>query len=154
MWLPDGPSRKDLLPQILRGLSVDSAQLSSTLGTASSTESHLVHGQALPGSATINDWSSEKSESFSRWVLLDSLWPHGLQPARLFYLWHSPGKARILQWVAIPFSKGYSWPRDQTWISHIAGRLFTIWATREAQLIQTDIYKLCHFVPTPDNSKR
>ena len=41
-------------------------------------------------------------------------------------------KARILEWVAIPFSRGSSWPRGQTWVSCIAGRFFTIWATREA----------------------
>jgi len=33
----------------------------------------------------------------------------------------------------IPFSRGSSQPRDQTWVSHIAGRFFTICATREAQ---------------------
>ena len=42
--------------------------------------------------------------------------------------------ARILDWVAIPFSKGYSRPRDWTGISCIAGRFFTIWATREAPI--------------------
>ena len=36
------------------------------------------------------------------------------------------------QWVAISFSRGASQPRDDTWVSHIAGRFFTIWATREA----------------------
>ena len=40
-------------------------------------------------------------------------------------------KARILEKVAISFSRGSSWPRDQTQVSHIAGRFFTIWATRE-----------------------
>ena len=40
-------------------------------------------------------------------------------------------QARILQWVAIPFSRGSSPPRYQTWVSHIASRLVTIWATRE-----------------------
>ena len=39
---------------------------------------------------------------------------------------------RILEWVAIPFSREYSWPRDQTQVSCIAERFFTIWATREA----------------------
>ena len=39
----------------------------------------------------------------------------------------------ILVWVAIPFSRGSSWPRNLTWVSHIAGRFCTIWATREAQ---------------------
>ena len=37
---------------------------------------------------------------------------------------------RILKWVAIPFSRGSSWPNDQTWVSCIAGRFFTVWATR------------------------
>ena len=36
-------------------------------------------------------------------------------------------QARILEWVAIPFSRGSSWPRDWTWFSGIAGRFFTIW---------------------------
>ena len=36
-------------------------------------------------------------------------------------------------WVAVPFSRGSSQPRDQPQVSHIAGRFFTSWATREAQ---------------------
>ena len=40
-------------------------------------------------------------------------------------------QVRILEWVAIPFSRGSSWSSDQTWVSWIVGRLFTIWATRE-----------------------
>ena len=46
---------------------------------------------------------------------------------------HGILQARILEWVSISFSRGSSWPRDQIWVSCIAGRLFTIWATREAQ---------------------
>jgi len=38
----------------------------------------------------------------------------------------------ILEWVAFPFSRGSSQPRDQTQASHIAGGFFTSWATREA----------------------
>ena len=34
-------------------------------------------------------------------------------------------QARIPEWVAFPFSKGSSQPRDQTQVSHIAGRFFT-----------------------------
>ena len=41
-------------------------------------------------------------------------------------------QARILEWVAIPFFRGSSQPRDWTRVSGIAGRFFTIWATREA----------------------
>ena len=42
-------------------------------------------------------------------------------------------QARILEWVAMPSSRGSSQPRDQTQVSHIAGGFFTFWATREAQ---------------------
>ena len=45
---------------------------------------------------------------------------------------HGILQARILEWVAMPFSRGPSWPRDRTQVSCIAGRFFTIWATREA----------------------
>ena len=38
---------------------------------------------------------------------------------------HSIRQARILEWVAIPFSRGSSWPRDRTWVSHNAGRFFS-----------------------------
>ena len=48
---------------------------------------------------------------------------------------HGILKARILEWVAIPFSSGTSQPRDQTPVSCIAGRFFAIWATREILLI-------------------
>ena len=43
-------------------------------------------------------------------------------------------QSRILEWVAFPFSRGSSWPRDQIQVSRTAGRLFTSWATREARL--------------------
>ena len=42
-------------------------------------------------------------------------------------------QARILEWVAFPFSKGSSQSRDQTQVSCIADRFFTGWSTREAQ---------------------
>ena len=45
---------------------------------------------------------------------------------------HGIFQARILEWVAFPFSKGSSQPMDRTEISHIAGRYFTSWVTREA----------------------
>ena len=45
---------------------------------------------------------------------------------------HGILQARILEWVAMPFSRGSSWPRKWTRISCIAGRFFTNWATRDA----------------------
>ena len=41
-------------------------------------------------------------------------------------------QARILEWVAMPSSRGSSQPRDWTQVSCIAGRFFTVWAIREA----------------------
>ena len=46
---------------------------------------------------------------------------------------HGICQPRILEWVAFPFSRGSSQSRDQTQVSHIAGRFFTSWATRKAQ---------------------
>ena len=63
-----------------------------------------------------------KSESHS--VVSDSLQPHGL-----YSLWNFP---RTLEWVAFPFSRVSSQPRDRTQVSCIAGRFFTKWTIREA----------------------
>ena len=62
-----------------------------------------------------------KCESCS--VVSDSLWPHTV---------HGILQTRILGWVAFPFSRGSSQPRDQTQVSHLVGRFFTNWAIREA----------------------
>ena len=63
----------------------------------------------------------EKSESEGHSVVFNSLWPHGIL------------QTRILEWIVFPFSRGSYQPRVWTQVSHIAGRFFTSWATREAQ---------------------
>ena len=45
---------------------------------------------------------------------------------------HGILQVAVLEWVAILFSSGSSCPRDQTQVLYIAGRFFTVWATREA----------------------
>ena len=45
---------------------------------------------------------------------------------------HGILQANILEWAAISFSRGSSWPRDQTQVSCIVGGCFNLWATREA----------------------
>ena len=50
------------------------------------------------------------------------------------YTVHGILQAKILKWLAIPFSRESSKPRDQTQVSRIAGGFFTSWATREAQI--------------------
>ena len=49
---------------------------------------------------------------------------------------HGIFQARILEWVAISFSRGSSQPRDRTLVFHIVGRCFIIWATRGTLLSQ------------------
>ena len=60
-------------------------------------------------------------------------------------------QAWILKWVAISSSRGFSPPRDWTRVSWVAGRFFTIWATREA-LIHFEFTKehhCCLFLVSP-----
>ena len=75
----------------------------------------------------------------------------------MVYTVHGILQARILEWVAFPFSRGSSWPRNQTRISCIAGGFFTNWAITEAtQRIciklnircskRTSLYILNHFI--------
>ena len=40
-------------------------------------------------------------------------------------------QAIVLEWIAISFSRGSSWPRDWTQVSHIVDRRLTVWATKE-----------------------
>ena len=97
---------------------------------------------------------SSESESLSLSVVFEFLRPHGLQLARLLCPCDSPGKdtgvgchsllqARKLEWVAIPFSRGSSRPRDQTLVSCIAGRFFTGGATGETHPLQYFCLKNC-----------
>ena len=60
---------------------------------------------------------------------------------------HGILQARIVEWVAIPFSRGSSQPRDRTWVSLTAGRFFMVWATRIALYganYFTVLYWFCH----------
>ena len=79
----------------------------------------------FPKSQSYNDIYLYLKWSESRSVMSSSLWPHG-------YTVHGILQARILEWVAVPFSKGSFHPRDWTQVSCIAGGFFTSWATREA----------------------
>ena len=65
----------------------------------------------------IMEWVSESCS-----VMSDSFQPHGVL------------QDRILEWVAFPFSRASFQPRNQTRISCNAGRFFTSWTPREAQL--------------------
>ena len=70
------------------------------------------------------------------WVIQScpALWCKKLYPARLLCPWGF-SRQEYWEWVAIPFSRGSSWPRDQTQVFSITGRFFTIWAKREASIL-------------------
>ena len=70
----------------------------------------------VPGPHTLNVCVSHS-------VMSDSLWPHGLY-SLLGSSVHGILQARILEWVAIPFSRESSQPRNQTQVSYIAGGFF------------------------------
>ena len=70
--------------------------------------------------------SEVKSESCSVVSASDSSWPQD-------YTVHRILQARILEWVAFPFSRGSSQPRDHTHVFHIVGGFFTSWTIMEAQ---------------------
>ena len=72
-----------------------------------------------------------KSKCYSLSCVRLFVTPWTVLPANLSV--HGILQAWILEWVAISFSRGSFWLRDQTQVSCIEGRFSTIWATREAQ---------------------
>ena len=69
--------------------------------------------------------STEHSESVGCSVMSDSLWPHGPLACQAPL---SMGFSRREYWSGLPclFFKGFSWPRNQTHVSWIVGRFFTV----------------------------
>ena len=72
------------------------------------------------------------SVSLSRVLLFATPWTGTLQAPLSMEIF----QARILEWVAMPSSRGSSQPRDRTRISRIAGGFFIVSATRETQYMQ------------------
>ena len=66
----------------------------------------------------------------SRSAVSDSLGPYGLWPTRPLCPWVPPGKNTEVGYHSL--SKGSCWPRDRTQVSCIAGRFFTVWATKSS----------------------
>ena len=100
----------------------------SLISTAGSPLSPSLLPESMPRGAGLNGnfqpvWSEVKG---------GQLCPTLCDP--MDYTVHGILQARILEWGAVPFSKGSSQPRDRTQVSHIAGGFFSSWATREAQI--------------------
>ena len=79
-------------------------------------------------------WSEVKWKSLSHVWLFTTLWTTV----------HEILQARILEWVAFPFSRGSSQPRDRTQVYCIAGGFFTSWTTREVLIEGTQTINSCY----------
>ena len=100
-------------------------------------------------------YSSSISCAF--WIKLTTCvcWGGGVSPVWLFgTVWTAARQAplsmgifqaRILEWFAMPSSSRSSQPRDQTQVSHIVGRFFTDWVTREAHINHIITHKCSSF---------
>ena len=85
----------------------------------------------------------ESVKVFSCSLVSDTCDPHGLKLTRLLCPWNSPGKNTRVGSQSL--LQGSSWPRNQNWVSCIAGRFFTIWGIREALLLSLFLSILIHF---------
>ena len=83
-----------------------------------------IGGSTVPGRVS---WPV-RHNSIWKWKSLSGVWLCDPKD----YTVHGVLQTRILEWVAFPFSRGSSQPRDRTQVSCIAGGFFTSWATREA----------------------
>ena len=84
-----------------------------------SPQNKIIKENEMVYEGTSVQFAQQLPESESHSVMSESLQPYGL------YTVHGILQARILEWVAAPFSRGSSQSRDQTQVSHIAGRFFT-----------------------------
>ena len=123
LWLPTGP-------RVRRGGGVVLQPLSKEISVTGSL-SPPPYSQDF---SIMSEWVSEVAQSCP--TLCDPM-DCSLQGSSV----HGIFQARVLEWVAISFSRGSSWPRDQTLVSHIAGRRFTVWATREVPIMSERFLK-------------
>ena len=87
------------------------------------------HNEILPNPSPVTVENSRYTYRTHMYVLIAQLCPTFCDPMDCSppgSFIHAISQTRILEWVAIPFSRGSSRPRDQTQVSFIAGRFFII----------------------------
>ena len=107
----------------------------------SESESHSVMSYSLRSRGLKSSWNSPgQNTGVGSFSFLQGIFPtQGSNPGLLHCrqilckLSHK-GRPRILEWVAFPFSRGSSLPRNWTRFSCIAGGFFTNWAIREGSM--------------------
>ena len=98
---------------------------------------------AVYGVAQSQTWLKRQQQQQSLscvWLFCDTM--DGSRPGSSV---HGIFQARILDWVAISFSRGSSWPKDQTYLSCIGRWILYHWATREAWLCHTH-YHIIYYI--------
>ena len=107
----------------------------NTINYESESESHSVVSDSLWPHGLYSPWISPgRNTEVGGLSLLQEIFPTQgsnagfLNCRQILYQLSHKGSPRILEWVAIPFSRGSSQSRDWTSVSYIAGRFFTIWA--------------------------
>ena len=124
------PSSRYSIPALLRGLAHDTQQICYQchhllLGLTKSPTEMICAASPWCRRMLGGSWFNDGSTSWVRVhvskvasVVSDSLRPHGCSPPRSSV--HGILQARMLEWVAIPFSRGSSRPRDQTHVSYVS----------------------------------
>ena len=118
------------------------------------SEGRLVVSDCLWPYGLYSPWNSPGQHTgVGSLSLLQGIFPtQGLNPGlphcrQILYQLRHQGSPRILGWVAYPFSRGSSWPRDQTGVSCTKGRFFTNWAMRIVNNCQMNLWKvLCNLL--------
>ena len=132
--------------------SLDKSKMSTTEMSASLQDSDSITPFLCPS------WRWASYISFTaKWlkhkcvcsVVFSSLWPHGLQPARLLGPWNFP--SRILEGDTISYSRRSSWYRDWThvsFVSFIGRQVLYLWATWESlvKLLVKPFHWLAYFL--------
>ena len=121
-----------------------------------SVVSDSFHAHRLQPTRLLCPWNSPgKNTGMGSHSLLQGIFPtQGSNPGlphrrQILYQLSHKGSPKILEWIAYPFSRGSSQPRNQTTVSCIAGRLFTNQAIREYWLLLLSSFSRVRLYATP-----
>ena len=113
--------------------------VSSSHQVAKVLESQLQH-QSFKGlvGSPCSPRDSQESSPTPQFKSINSLVLSFLYGPSFIPIHNHQGSPRTQEWVAYPFSRGPSWPRNQTRVSCTVGKFSTSWATREALLLHRE----------------
>ena len=118
------------------------------------SESGSVMSDTLWYNGLYSSWNSPgQNTGVGSLSLLQGIFPtQGSNPGlphcrKILYRLSHKGRPKMLERVAYPFSSRFSWPRNQTRVSCIAGRFFSNWAIREDLLFHNILRKILQIKP-------